>query len=485
MILYCSQDQHRPGYLILCIFRKIILNLNMIPYGVYEILVVMQCLFLLPSLLYYPTMATSMSGPSSPHSIKQVISNGGYSGNSKLQEIYNTLTSCSMDEHRAIRTLQLKLVQSGCNVNPNEKWSFDFRKGDTFPPLHELHLDSYQFDEAQSQQVYGVSNQWYYFRRWFADSTGLEALRPPLRVSRWTDHGANLEKWKAAMDWTQLRSLGLEAVSDVFMPLLKGRLPALQSLRLGWLWSSNCQARNVTDFVTQLEPLASLSLSAHTAQINITQILDRHGSTLDALQIRDWEGSNFPRPTLSLQEIEQISRKCLSLSKLGLDINRNGSWPYELLDALAANQNLTSLEIFFELGMELNQDKLDAGYGWHEVNEAPEYRQPLVTEDSSLEIFNRLRSLKQGVELQNLTLYLGDFGRDYGHMLRLNGWGEDLAEAFECSVLDSEGKRKEEGEAWCKRLASHQDMFEEPNGYHDEENEVDVQSSQLAAEMSM
>ena len=72
---------------------------------------------------------------------------------------------------------------------------------------------------------------------------------------------------------------------------------------------------------------------------------------------------------------------------------------------------------------------------------------------SSLDLFRRLRLLKQGVELQQLKLYVGNVGIDYGHMLRSPGWGENLAEVYDCNVLDESGKRKEAGSAWCEQLS--------------------------------
>ena len=417
-------------------------------------------MLLLLLLLLCLTVAKLWSEPTCPDSIERVIWNGGYGKHSDLQDIYKTLTSCSTVEHAATRTLHLKLIQSGCVVNGDDRWNFDFRAGDTFPPLHELHLDDYQFDEHLSQWEQDVSDQWYSMWQWFADITGLEAFQPIPRISGGTYRGANLEKWKAAMNWTELRDLDLEGVSDVFIPLMKGHLPGLKSLRLGWLRSHSCRGSNVTDFVTQLEPLSRLSLHGHTNEANITQILDRHGSTLDTLEIREWEGDSFPRLTLSFQELEQISQKCSSLSKLGLDINRNVTWPFELLDALARNKNLSSLELFFELGMDMHQGQPSYGHYPDGVNKTTDFRQPLVTTTSSLDIFKRLRSLKQGVELQQLKLYVGDIGRDYGHMMRFEGWGEELAETYACSVLDSKGERKDEDLAWCEQIVFHREIEE-------------------------
>ena len=121
--------------------------------------------------------------------------------------------------------------------------------------------------------------------------------------------------------------------------------------------------------------------------------------------------------------------------------------PYELLDSLAMNQNLSSLEIGLELGMNMHQESgyYSPTYG---ANKTEDFRQPLVDTVLSLKLFNRLRSLKQGVELQNPTyLRRRRWPRKYGHMLRFEAWGETLAEIYECSV------READGEPWCEQLS--------------------------------
>ena len=430
----------------------------------------MRALLLLLLLPYF-SAAGLWSSPSCPGSIKQRISNGGSKKKSDLQMIYKTLARCSRARNSTTHTLHLQIEQSGCVVNPNDRWNFDFHTGDVFPSLHQLHLNGYKFDEYTLQWQQDVWDQWHSIRQWFADFTGLKALMPTLRISGSATPGANLEKWKAAMNWTELKDLDLDHFDPVFFPLMKGHLPALESLRLGSLWSRSCRAGNVTEFVAQLKPLTRLSLHGHTNEVNMTQILDRHGSTLRTLEIREWEGGNFPRPTLSLQELQKISQECPSLSELGVDINRNGTWPFELLDSLAANKNLSSLELFFELGMDIHQDP-SSPYS-SGVNKTTDYRQPVLNTISSLSIFRRLRSLKQGVELKVLRLNVGDVGREYGHMLRFPGWGESLAEVYECSVLDSEGKGKDEEAVWCRQVSGPGDsnalqIFEEYSD--DEEN---------------
>ena len=371
--------------------------------------------------------------------------NGG-SKNHELQNIYETMTTCSNT-----RSLILKIAQGGCVVNFENRLSFDFRPGDRFPALHELHLDGYRFNEYLPEWQNEALDVWYDLRRFAANWLGLEALRPTLRLDRGRLPGANLEKWKAAMDWAEIKDLDLEDVESLFLESMRGELPGLESLRLGPLQWESCQSdRNVTYFLSQLNPLTRLSLHGYTDRVNWTQILDRHGSTLNTLEVREWESSYGweQRPTLDQQQLQQISQMCPSLSKLGLDINRNGTWPFEILDSLAANERLDTLELFFELGMDQHQDDNYKMYGRPE-NRKADYRQPDLNRSSSLELFKRLRGLKKGVELQRMTLHMGDIDRDYGHMMRFPMWGEHLSETYECDVLDSKGQRKWGEMVWC------------------------------------
>ena len=118
----------------------------------------------------------------------------------------------------------------------------------------------------------------------------------------------------------------------------------------------------------------------------------------------------------------------------------------------------------------MNEHREEHGYAdlfGERVNKTRDFRQPLVNTNSSLSLFNRLRGLKQGIELQRLTLVVGDADREYSHMMRLPAWGETLAEVYECSVLDSNGERKSDGEAWCTQRSSGIDI----ERHHDQDDD--------------
>ena len=124
-----------------------------------------------------------------------------------------------------------------------------FHAGDKLPSLHEIHLDGYDFNEYPLIGLDETRDRWFELRSLIAYYTGIQSLRPTPRIQgRMTDPGANLMKWKAAMDWTELRDLGLKRIDPIFFALMEGELPALESLRLGRLNSRSCQSENTTHF---------------------------------------------------------------------------------------------------------------------------------------------------------------------------------------------------------------------------------------------
>lgn len=299
------------------------------------------------------------------------------------------------------------------------------------PSLHNLHLDGYDFNEYPLIGLDETRDRWFELRSHIAYYTGIQSLRPTPRIhGRMTDTGANLIKWKAAMDWTELRDLELKRIDPIFFALMEGELPALESLRLGRLNSRLCQSENTTRFLTQLNPLSRLSLRGHTNSTNFTQILDRHGGTLQSLEVREWQRDDGWRSTPSGEDLQQISQKCPLLSNLGVELTWNGSWPFDTFDILAANENLSSLQIFFE------------------ASGGVPFR-ALVNTTSSLDIFKHLRAHKRGVDLTHLRVNVGDVDRE--NMLYLD-WFDEAVVTYSCSVLDSNGQRKAEGVAWCERV---------------------------------
>ena len=391
---------------------------------------------------------------SCPETIKSHISYGSGSSDRELPHIYKTLVSCP-----ELRSLDLKLEQGGCLVGA-DPWSFRFTRGDRFPPLEELRLQGYDFDDVLYRHLHGREEsrtRWYWARLYLADVMGFDSLRPTLDQRPLEPPSAsNLDLWRFAMDWTKLKRLELAETNPRFLQKMTGQLPGLKSLTLGpwWKGEEDRLINRTSSFIMGSPPLSTLSLHGYTKHTNWTDVLARHGSTLKGLEIREWESENpfDPRPILSLPQIQRINDICPLLEELSVDINRNGTWPYELLGTLATFENLQKLKMWFELGIDQHGDEGSYWMPRSKRNISDEdYRQPSINSSSALTLFQYLRSQKKRVELQQLTLYVGDWGRDYGGGYRMPGWGEGLEDRYECSVLGDGGQRKLEGEAWCNR----------------------------------
>lgn len=380
------------------------------------------------------------------------MSHGTGGDKNAFSSLYKTLT-----KDRSIRALTLKVSQGGCVVS-NDPWAFSFVKGDRFPPLEEVNLDGYDFDdvnklylERHKLATTGIRG----WRNYLANEYDYEWLRPeplpwvgntPFEIIK----GSNLALWREAMDWSQVKYLELKNVDlKTFYYEMSGMLPNLQKYKIvprSRLSYEDLKslANQTSTFITTLPSLSSLSLHSMTVLIDFPSIFTVHGSELQHLELREWEPETHLRPTLSPVQLHDINAHCPSLTSLTIDLNRNGNWPYPILDTLSTFRNLNSLTLNLELGIDQHVGQThyyETRYG-RNISEG-DFRKPIVNENSGLELFRYLRDRKQGVELETLVLEMGHWGRDYGGMMRDCGWGEGLEEKWECRVdrkADGEGE---------------------------------------------
>ena len=253
--------------------------------------------------------------------------------------------------------------------------------------------------------------------------------------------GSNLEEWKAAMNWGKINDLDLENFDPIFFALIDGELPGLHSLRLGPLAPYSIPNDDITKFLTRLNPLSRLSLRGHLGLANLTQILDRHGGDLRTLEVRECEDHHASRPTLSLQDLEMVNEKCPMLSKLSIDLKWNGIWPSDMFDILAAYKNLSSLEISLESKtltlwpQELDEDRKSY------------HKETFSSDKAALRLYEYLRALKQGRDLQHLRLSVRVVGQVDADMAPLN-WShvaEWSTQTYECDMVGDKAQREHEG----------------------------------------
>lgn len=273
------------------------------------------------------------------YSIRADISYGSGSRSDNVPDIYHLLTTCP-----DIRHLDLTMQWGGCTISMDDHYAFDFNKGDRFPPLEELRLRGYDFDGSPHPQSYDHRRDpWRQILRELAweindmlDDYDLTDFRlpyvPPSPLPQ--DNRTNLEAWREAMDWSNLRRLDIDSASSRTFTNLKGALPNLRSFRAGPL---NLYGQNETerqavrdalrDFILDAPPLEELGIGAMEKPLPVGQFLEVHGKSLRALEMHEQASYRTePRPVLNDTQLVRLREECPRLEKLELDVNRNGTW---------------------------------------------------------------------------------------------------------------------------------------------------------------
>lgn len=324
----------------------------------------------------------------------------------ELNQLYHTLVLCSN-----IRSLSLALRQGNCLIGDTGR-SFGWKKGDRFPPLESLTLTGYDWN---------------------------------FRVN--SRQSSNAEQWRASMDWSKLKRLGLSRPPNSFLETFRGELDGLDSLTLrhqSGFWGDEetlCAfdatteelRQNYSSFIASLPPLRELSISGIGRPLNLTPILEIHGATLEKLSIHEFEhdcryetgNATWVRPVLSVSEIEEIRLSAPNLRELTLDVYRSSNkWPNAILKALSKFPLLTQLTMNFNLE-DLNKSRhaercFVRGWARDDYCIVQELMEPQLNHTTAEEIFHTLRQYQPDTKLQNVTVSAGDFERREGGGLRMS-----------------------------------------------------------------
>lgn len=258
------------------------------------------------------------------------------------------------------------------------------------------------------------------------------------------------------MGWTKVEQLDIKRTSQPFSEGMTGQLPSLKSLSFGMGWGREQDqlVDSMSKFLAETPPLSLLSLYGYTDLLNWTEVLSKQGDSLKVLSIHTWDNRDSlrPRPTLSMSQIRHINNMCPHPEYLTLDINRNRTWPTDILDSLAHFQQVRKLGLWFEVG--INEQLYNDD--WDDVpsdgtDRTLDFRLPRMNASSALTLFRRLRSQKQGVQLQKVILYLDDWDDFIFGSGWLYGGGYNSPQRFECSALNEHGQQKPEGMGWCAK----------------------------------
>ena len=140
-----------------------------------------------------PFPCSSSNTLSRPVSLKEDWRNG----KSDLDCVYDTLISCPN-----LRSLSLEISSSGCLQSEKGHRQFSFRDGDHFPPLLNLRLLGYEWDNLEASDI------------------NLPTKSPS-------------QEFKEAFDLSNLKDLEISLPRSSFLSTFHNQLPNLSSITLG------------------------------------------------------------------------------------------------------------------------------------------------------------------------------------------------------------------------------------------------------------
>ena len=368
-----------------------------------------------------------------------------------ISAIYEYLTRC-----HEVKSLSLVIYRS-CGITIDELSNFNFSSDRQLPRLSKLALAGYPFGDfqrvgEQERPAIRQSNM----KPILPGSPSVRTLPASQQIYV---PGANIDAWKGAMDWTGLHSLELSDVDNIFFWKMRGALPALKNLTIG-----NNDARSdakgyMTDFMTSLNPLTNLSTHGYTELIDWSQVFGHHGSSLERLDVLEWNSRepDQARQTLSTTDLKEMSRLCPMLSEIKLNLKMDDDIPYDDLEALASNERLTRLNIVLRGNKPKSPPKEDQNNSYNLVadldpseGDVEPHVPSFIDTQTVLQMFQFLRARKQGAELVDLKVEVGNYNTAQHQVPGwVDIWGSTLASKHVCSMLREDGTRKVEGEAWC------------------------------------
>jgi hypothetical protein len=354
----------------------------------------------------------AVASPSCPSEIHAIIPHVNASEPApayhRIVDVHTALSSCSN-----ITALNLRIAVPGLERWPG-RWSFplDQTGASRYPSaLTSLSLERYKLDEWDWEDVLPP---WEYpgpLLQWAKSRASWNWLR-----WRWlpAEQRAkkNLDLWLDAMDFSQIRTLQLkdsDTPYDYVTPRLAPRLHGLRSLHV--------VGTKAVDFILALPPNSLESLSWIYSGDNgasLERVLEQQGHSLTNLEWRTPESDFEARPVLSLDRLRKLGTQAPYLRNFTIDMNRNGSWPWDELRTLSRNlPALTHLSLYLEIESECQRSK---AMSWLSPCDeycvrGEQYAHPLLTVAAAREMFSLLRAEKAGAELKTTDFYVGDWKR--------------------------------------------------------------------------
>lgn len=266
---------------------------------------------------------------------------------------------------------------------------------------------------------------------------------------------SNLEEWIKAMDFAQLEELHLAQDEPTFYERMIDELHGLKSLSFTWSNTGSQVPQERIDFIRNMPPLESLSIiigvpyyyedgPKNRTQFPLSEILQVHGDTLQALSLKQWESeeSNLRRPMLSTTDLDAIHKSCPHLVHLCLDIDRDESygWPNETLSKMSSMETLKSLILRMEIGADMHIGQEGEYYFNPEGISGPgPFREPRMSLEVAKTLFQDLQSIKHGSAWEKVEFVVGDYEqKPYSGPIYIPSWEEGRARKFVCEIVKTQ-----------------------------------------------
>jgi hypothetical protein len=200
-----------------------------------------------------------------------------------------------------------------------------------------------------------------------------------------------MDLWLDAMDWPSIEELALESVPEA----LRNAGGQLHSLR-------NLESTDLP-FIQALpkNSLTQLSWVGTSEYTDLPSILEAHGKTLQSLE--------FHCPELLCPSFhpsfnaDVLPKRTQNLTHLSVNIHRNGTWPLETLETIAAISKLRKADLWMGIQSECRQQyedytrsqiEMEREFGTQYCKGEDQFQSPFLKETNALELFEYMRQKK-------------------------------------------------------------------------------------------
>lgn len=182
-----------------------------------------------------------------------------------------------------LEALEQALTSRGLEYHLGGPYNLPFRRGDTFPPLEELKIDSWHYELSKSHCI----------------------------------------AWKECMDWTKLKTLDLgEELAGGFLTTFRGSIPYLTSLQFPLHVGSDrelrCSVAEAGEFLASVTRLEKLHIECGGS---FRQLWPYVSTLLPTIRVLDIKTSQLSGDTWTQSVLSQLQTQSSNLESLFIDFN--------------------------------------------------------------------------------------------------------------------------------------------------------------------